>query len=249
MSRIQKALSVFGVIGSLWLLGCTPRQGSGTDVRHAHDLDELKQQIRYDKVVVLPFEVAPGIPSDGEALAKCRSATIDALNQTNVFTSVEGTQEGPMIGNRLIIRGVVEDLNLVGTATRILIGVTAGRSRMRLRLVATDALGKTLGERTVVGDSNEIGAALTWGVTDRSVPSDTGVLAAQAIMELAAVASTRNTLQARSDQRNSDNSSSTVAVVQATPVPEEGAPAGGTSRSDDAMGPETESTVDSELGF
>jgi hypothetical protein len=168
------------------LSGC----GGGKNVKNddpysADRVAAIARDLKYHKVIVHPYTVDKSVEEPGTAAVECNKATLEFLAEKHIFQSVKTAGDAAGDPDTLVVDADVQSLRIVGGAARFWGGAFAGSSHMTLQVVARDSTGAAVGQRAVSNDNNAMGAAWSFGASDRGLPEDLGTLVADAIVKLA----------------------------------------------------------------
>ena len=179
----QRALVVLGTAAAL-TFGCG---GSKNQDPYTPDrVASLSRGLKYHKVVIHPYTVDKGVEEPGAAPADCQKATVDFLNEKKVFASVQVSPDAAAgDADTLLVDVAVTSLRIVSGGARFWAGAFAGSSHMTLAVNAKDSAGASVGQQIVSNDNNAMGAAWSFGASDRGLPGDMGPLVADAVVQLA----------------------------------------------------------------
>lgn len=181
----QSALSA-AVSSLAFLLGCHGSKDVKSDDPYSPDrIASVARNLKFHKVVIHPYTVDKSIEEPGTAATDCSTATLTYLVEKNLFSSVQVAAAAPADPDTLVVDADVQALRIVSGGARFWGGAFVGSSHMTLLVVATDASGIAVGHRAVSDANNAMGAAWSFGKTDRGLPSDMGLLVADAIIQLA----------------------------------------------------------------
>lgn len=171
-------------------IGCGHKNVKDENPYTPERVASVMKDLKYHKVIVRPISLDKGLEEDdGEkrekATADCQAATLDFLSQKKIFSSVQVSPDAPGDADTLVVQTSVQALRIVGGGARFWAGAFAGSSHMTLLVVAKDSSGTTVGQRAVSNENNAVGAAWTFGASDRGLPGDMGQLVADSIIRLA----------------------------------------------------------------
>jgi hypothetical protein len=179
----MKRLSI-GLVGLALLVGCHHSDDDGDPYTPAR-VASVQQNLKFHKVFIHPYTVDKSVEDPGTAPAECEQSTVGYLAQKKIFAQVlESTGPAPD-ADTMVIDASVQSLRIVGGAARFWGGAYAGSSHMTVLVEAKDANGAAVGARVVANDNNAVGAAWSFGASDRGLPGDMGLLVADAIIQLA----------------------------------------------------------------
>lgn len=163
--------------------GCGRSKG-GQDPYTPDRVASVQRALKYHKVVITPFTVEKAVEEPGTAPSDCEKAAGEYLAQKKIFATVQGTGS-PIDPDTLVVNTTVVALRIVSGGARFWGGALAGNSTMTLKVVAKDSTGAVVGDRVVTSDNNAMGAAWSFGASDRGLPTDMGPMVADAIIQLA----------------------------------------------------------------
>jgi hypothetical protein len=179
----MKGLSI-GLAGMALLIGCHHTSDDDDPYTPAR-VATVTQNLKYHKVIIHPFAVDKSVDDPATAPADCERSAVDYLGQKKIFASVLETTGPAPDADTLVVDTTVESLRIVGGAARFWGGAFAGSSHMSLLVDTHDASGAAVGQRVVANDNNAMGAAWSFGASDRGLPGDMGLLVADAIIQIA----------------------------------------------------------------
>lgn len=181
----QHAISI-SMFAVALLSGCGGRKGVKSDDPYSPErLASTIRGLKYHRVIVHPYTVDKSVDEPGTAAADCQKATLDFLAEKNIFASLKMATEAAADPDTLVVDADVQSLRIVSGGARFWAGAFAGSSHMTLMVVAKDSSGATVGQRAVSDQNNAMGAAWSFGASDRGLPGDMGPLVADAIVQLA----------------------------------------------------------------
>ena len=136
---------------------------------------------KYNRVVFQKFEYDPQVEKDYPgAVAECEKSALEATIAKKIFSSAEREASGGKSAGTLLIKTRVTNLRIVTGAARFWAGPWAGASDMSLQMTLLDAAtGAVVREKTLSTNNNPWAASWTWGSSDRSLPTDLGVMVAE----------------------------------------------------------------------
>ncbi len=179
----MKGLSI-GLAGLALLVGC----------HHSSDDDDpytparvaaVPHNLQYHKIIVHPFAVDKSVDDPETAPADCERSAVDYLGKKKIFASVAETTGPAPDADTLVVDTTIESMRIVGGAARFWGGALAGSSHMTVLVDTHDASGTAVGQRVVANDNNAMGAAWSFGASDRGLPGDMGLLVADAVIQIA----------------------------------------------------------------
>jgi hypothetical protein len=183
LGRNALFISLFAVA---LLSGCGGHKGvKGDDPYTPERVASAVRGLKFHNVILHPYTVQKGVDEPGTAAEDCHQATLEYLAKKNIFTSVKTTTEAAGDADTLAVDADVQSLRIVSGGARFWAGAFAGSSHMTLVVVAKDSSGGTVGQRAVSDANNAMGAAWSFGASDRGLPGDMGPLVADAIIQLA----------------------------------------------------------------
>ena len=140
---------------------------------------------KYENIIVFGFKSTPDTERDYPgAVKECQDNVIFALLSKNVYKSVAAQNPAATYTEgTLLVKAKVKELRIVGSALRILGGIFAGKSYMNLDISLIDAgTNKEVRKKELNSSTNIHAAIWTFGMTDRSLPSDMGKIIANYIL-------------------------------------------------------------------
>jgi hypothetical protein len=185
---------------ALLLCSCLTAAGTGYFVYSSADqsprdpytpelVASIKKKLRYHKVTVHPFGADDGVDEPWQkAVSDCSTAAIEFLRSKGIFESVEEAWDAfdsrPSDPDTMLVDANVQSMRIVSRTGRALAGLFAGTSEIALVVIATNSKG--IASKRMVSGSNI--RARTWinpTDGDEGLPSATGILVADAIIQLA----------------------------------------------------------------
>jgi len=136
---------------------------------------------KYDRIVFQKFEYDPQIEVDYPgAVAECEKSALEAVISKKIFASAVRETTGVKDGGALLVKAKVTNLRIVSKAARMWGGAFAGSSEMGLQMKLIDAsTGGVVREKHLSTNNNPWAAAWTGGSSDKSLPSDLGMMVAE----------------------------------------------------------------------
>ncbi len=171
------------------LTGCAGQQSQTTPGQAVEASDEnpfaneKKLAKSYANLVVTEFTATDEILRDYPAeLAASRDAAVAALIQGGkyqaVLTDVSTAADGPT----LLVKTHIPQMRIVGFNARFWAGAFAGSTDMVLEITCIDQqTGLEMVSKTLASNVNVMGATWSFGATDRSMPTDMGIIMAEYI--------------------------------------------------------------------
>lgn len=139
-------------------------------------LDDVRQHSRYENVVLRKFVAPTHLLQYKDSLSECRHTAMVYLQEKAVFKRVEKESDQAIPGPTLFVDTTLIDMKIVHTSTRVLGGVFAGRSYMKILVRLTDSAGAVVAEQELEGAPNSMGSSFSYGASDRSLPRHMGML-------------------------------------------------------------------------
>jgi hypothetical protein len=187
MQRRKALQSLFFIGPALLLVGLLTAcggqsQGTQSETPEAAEpfADESPLDKAYERVVVAPYTASEEVKRDyGEALEESHAALMAALIKQGRFHRVNKELKSAPDGS-LIVQTHVPEMRIVSGAARFWGGAFAGSSNMVLDLQLVDAESNAVvREKRIESGNNAFAAAWTYGSSDRSLPTDMGIIVAE----------------------------------------------------------------------
>ena len=128
------------LMGAALAAGCRGGGGSDAGPYTPDGVARIRQNLKYHKLILLPFTVSSSVEEPGTAPADCHKAAVDFLTEKGVFASIQ-TTAGAADADTLRIEGVVQQLRIVSGGARFWGRQYAGSSNMTIYLIAKDGAG------------------------------------------------------------------------------------------------------------
>lgn len=165
---------------------CAGQQSQGTPKEAAAApeenpfANEAKLAKSYANLVIADYSATDEILRDyPDDLKASRDAAVTALAQGGQYRSVGGSDSAVQHGPTLIVKTNVPKMRIVGFNARFWGGAFAGNSEMLMEMTLIDKqTGVEMGHKTLTSDVNVMGATWSFGASDRSLPSDMGIIMA-----------------------------------------------------------------------
>ena len=151
------------------------------DAKAAKDMDPPLAK-PYRVIVVADFETSAEIAKDyPNATRECQANTISGLKEKKFYQAVEsGKAAMARRDGTLLVKAKVTGMRIVSGHARMWGGAFTGSSFMEVDLVLIDAATNTvLREKKLSSANNPWAAAWVGGVSDQSLPADTGRMLAE----------------------------------------------------------------------
>jgi hypothetical protein len=134
----------------------------------------------YANLVIADFTATDEILRDyPDDLKASRDAAVTALAQGGKYRSVGVSDSAVQNGPTLIVKTNVPQMRIVGFNARFWGGAFAGNSEMLLEMTFIDQqTGMEMGHKTLSSNVNVMGATWSFGASDRSLPTDMGMIMA-----------------------------------------------------------------------
>jgi hypothetical protein len=134
----------------------------------------------YANLVIADFTATDEILRDyPDDLKASRDAAVTALAQGGKYRSVGVSDSAVQNGPTLIVKTNVPQMRIVGFNARFWGGAFAGNSEMLLEMTFIDKqTGMEMGHKTLSSNVNVMGATWSFGASDRSLPTDMGMIMA-----------------------------------------------------------------------
>jgi hypothetical protein len=117
-----------------------------------------------------------------EALADFETSVIAHLRSKKAYSRVEHSSGNTPTDKSLLVGLTISDMRIASFGARFWGGPLAGNSFMNIELELADAAsGKTLRTETISSGNSSMAASWNFGASDRSLPSDMGIIVAEYI--------------------------------------------------------------------
>ena len=142
--------------------------------------NEAKLAKSYANLVIADYTATDEILRDyPDDLKASRDAAVTALAQGGKYRSVGVSDAAVQNGPTLIVKTNVPNMRIVGFNARFWGGAFAGNSEMLMEMTLIDKqTGVEMGHKTLTSDVNVMGATWSFGASDRSLPTDMGMIMA-----------------------------------------------------------------------
>jgi hypothetical protein len=173
LSGIAKisVLSVILIYVSL-LCACAVK----TDVKKT-SISDLRGNLKYENVVFKEFCTTSNTSSYINELMQCQASAISYLKEKDLFQNVEIESGSSYEEPCLLVEVTLSGCKIVSTKRRVFTGAFSGRSYMTMdvRLIDSSS-GELVAEKQLKGAPSAMGAAWSFGKSDRALPDKMGVL-------------------------------------------------------------------------
>ena len=131
---------------------------------------------RFDNIVFLSVQATDTVQKHySEALEQFETAMVSHLRGKNAFDEVDQNTDRILQGKTILVETSIYDMRITSSSARFWGGAMAGSSYMSVSVKLVDmATGQTLRSESITSGNNPLGAALTGGSTDKSLPIDMG---------------------------------------------------------------------------
>jgi len=159
-----------------------PPSATVQSVQQAKPLD-----VRFSDILVNEIKTTEVIERDyPAALADLETSLVAHLRSKKSYARVARNTDNAPLENTLLVNLNVPDMRIPSSGARIWGGPFAGSAYMTVELELVDALsGKTLRREALSSSNSSMAASWNFGASDRSLPSDMGVIAAEYIYTVA----------------------------------------------------------------
>jgi hypothetical protein len=177
---------VIAVLLVLVLGGCATNQGAKQEEAvKAPEPVFVPLKSGYGEIFVMEIDASPDLKKEyGEPIKECRSVLISSLLTKNKYRRVEAGNSGDRYNRKtaLLVRLKLNDMRIASFGSRFWGGAWAGNSFMNMHMTLVDALTKKIVREEDFNSGNSAwAAAWNFGASDRSLPSDMGMLMAEYI--------------------------------------------------------------------
>lgn len=141
------------------------------------DPQSLQGNLRFENVLFKEFTSVPAAAAPHGTLSACQESGISYLKEKGLFKQVDRYREGLDTTSTAVVEAQLLDIRIVSTAARVWGGALSGRSHMKMKVRLVDATdGTILAEQELMGAPNAMGAAYSFGSSDRNLPVAMGYL-------------------------------------------------------------------------
>ena len=142
---------------------------------------------RFSDIMINDIKATDIIKKDyPTALADLESSLTAHLRSKNAYARVVHNPGTAPLENTLLVNLTITDIRIPSSGARFWGGPFAGSSYMNIELELMDGLsGESLRKETLSSSNNSMAATWNFGASDRSLPSDMGVIAAEYIYTVA----------------------------------------------------------------
>ena len=191
-------LSLFACAGPSTQQTQTSEEQVSTESKVVHGVEKIQLasleeipmreplKANYDNIIVRSFESDAQVQKDYPyAPISCKESIISQLNDKKTYKQVTDEIDKIYYGKTVIVDMTIVDMRIAGGAARFWGGALAGNSFMDVLLELRDAHTKEVVHQKVLSTSNNAwGAAYSFGASDRSLPSDLGILIGEYIFRI-----------------------------------------------------------------
>jgi hypothetical protein len=197
MRSAFKKLETFLLLAIIAALGaCAGNQGTTAPAETAQQppvatVQSVQQakplEARFSDILVNEVSTTETIKRDyPAALADLESSLVAHLRSKKSYARVAHNPGTPPLENTLLVNLNVPEMRIPSSGARIWGGPFAGSSYMTVEVELVDGLsGKTLRREALSSSNSAMAASWNFGASDRSLPSDMGVIAAEYIYTVA----------------------------------------------------------------
>ncbi len=191
----SEALVIFAII--LALCACAGTQSTATTEEKAQQpppsatVQSVQQakplEARFSDILVNEVKTTETIKRDyPAALADLESSLVAHLRSKKAYARVAHNPGTTPLENTLLVNLNVPEMRIPSSGARFWGGPFAGSSFMTVEVELVDGLsGKTLRRESLSSSNSSMAASWNFGASDRSLPSDMGVIAAEYIYTVA----------------------------------------------------------------
>ncbi|MBI5064149.1 MAG: DUF4410 domain-containing protein [Desulfatitalea sp.] len=142
---------------------------------------------RFSNILVKELKTTDAIKKDyPEALADLETSLIAHLRSKKAYARVAHSSDDAPLKKSLFVNLTIAEMRIPSSGARFWGGPFAGSSFMNIELELVDgASGKTLRREAISSSNSSMAASWNFGASDRSLPSDMGVIAAEYIYTVA----------------------------------------------------------------
>jgi hypothetical protein len=169
MFNKHKVATFFGIIGTLLVAGCATHVKTPTVADNPAPLEAFSKFSTYE---LKPINTSEGCAKQDGADEALRliQAKLD-VTLGGMIKSWDSNRKAGVPERKLMIEPVCSDVKLVGGAARFWGGALAGSSAVVMKVRYTEAgSGRVIAEPVFYQRASAMGAAWTFGATDRSMP-------------------------------------------------------------------------------
>ena len=143
-------------------------------------------EVKFDNIIFRSFESTDQFKKDYPyACETCKASIISQLQSKKTYENVTDNVNQSFPGKSVFVDMKVVDMRIAGTQARIWGGAFAGNSYMDVLLELRDADSQEVLHKKVLSTTNSaIAAAWSFGASDRSLPSDLGILIGEYIFRI-----------------------------------------------------------------
>ncbi|MBI5552290.1 MAG: DUF4410 domain-containing protein [Desulfobacterales bacterium] len=165
-----------------------PKSAEAPPSATVHSVQQAKPlDARFSDILVNELKTTDIIKRDyPAALADLESSLIAHLRSKNSYARVVHNPGNAPLENTLLVNLNVTEMRIPSSGARFWGGPFAGSSYMTVELELVDGLsGKILRREALSSSNSSMAASWNFGASDRSLPSDMGVIAAEYIATVA----------------------------------------------------------------
>lgn len=196
VSTLFKGVNLFGIIVIAVFWGCASTQGpAATEPKPepapaatVHSVQQAKPlDVRFSDILVNDIQATEVVKTDyPAAISDLESSLIAYLRSKKAYARVSHNPGGAVLENTLLVNLTIADMRIPSSGARFWGGPFAGSSYMNLELELVDALsGESLRKETISSSNSAMAASWNFGASDRSLPSDMGVIIGEYIYTVA----------------------------------------------------------------
>jgi hypothetical protein len=191
-------LSLFACAGPSKQQTQTSKEQPSTESKVVHGVEKIQLtsmdyipmraplKTDYDNIIFRSFECNTQFQKDYPyAPMSCKESIISQLQRKNAYQHVTDDTNNNLSGKSVLVDMKIVDMRIASGAARFWGGALVGNSFMDVLLELRDADTEEIVHRKVLSTSNNaLGAAWTFGASDRSLPSDLGTLIGEYIFRI-----------------------------------------------------------------
>ena len=140
-------------------------------------VSDLRGNLKYQNIIFKEFCTTTNTAAYSNELMECQASAISYLKEKDLFQNVE-IESGSSYEERcLLVDVTLSGCKIVSTKRRVFTGAFSGRSYMTIDVKLIDASsGELVAEKQLKGAPSAMGAAWSFGKSDRALPNKMGML-------------------------------------------------------------------------
>ncbi len=189
-----KGITLLTIIVAIW--GCASTQGPAATEQKpepaasatVHSVQQAKPlDARFSDILVNDIKATDVIKTDyPAALSDLESSLIAHLRSKKAYARVVHNPGAAPAQSALLVNLTITDMRIPSAGARFWGGPLAGSSYMNIDLELVDAAsGESLRKETISSTNSAMAASWNFGASDRSLPSDMGVIIGEYIYTVA----------------------------------------------------------------